>query len=92
MSHISLVLYRLGIEWNTKKHILTALSDFSVLKSIRSIFDCRRVSVNSFVKLFEFCRSEEQNLMFHHFLEQLYLTFVESYIDQEHILLEKVIF
>ena len=32
------------------------------------------------------------SLMFHHFLELLYHTFVEFYIDQKYILIDKVIF
>ena len=39
-----------------------------------------------------FCSSKEQTFMFPHFLELLYHTFVESSIDQEHILIDKVIF
>ena len=42
--------------------------------------------------ILDFFVSQEQTLMFHHFLEQLYHTFAESYIDQEHILIDKVIF
>ena len=40
----------------------------------------------------DFYSSKEQTLMFHHFIESLYHTFVESYIDQEHISIDKVIF
>ena len=40
----------------------------------------------------DFCSSQEQTLMFHHFLEKINHTLVESYIDQEHILIDKVIF
>ena len=37
----------------------------------------------------DFCSSQEQTLMSHHFLELLYHRFAESYIDQEHILIER---
>ena len=40
----------------------------------------------------DFSSSKEQTLMFHYFLELFYHTFVESYIDQEHISIDKVIF
>ena len=39
-----------------------------------------------------FCISKEQTLMFRKFLELLYHTFVQSYIDQEYILIDKIIF
>ena len=40
----------------------------------------------------DFCGSQEQILLFHHFLEQLHHAFAKSYIDQEHILTIKLIF
>ena len=40
---------------------------------------------------FDFCSSQEQTLT-DHFLEQLNHAFVEPYIDQGHILLQKFIF
>ena len=40
----------------------------------------------------DFSSSPKQTLMFHHFLEQLHHTFTESYIDQKHIVIDKVIF
>ena len=39
----------------------------------------------------DFCSSQEQIPKFRHFLELLYHTFVESYINQEYILLQMVI-
>ena len=41
---------------------------------------------------FYFSSSQEQTETFHHSLEQLYHTFFESFINQEHILLRKVDF
>ena len=43
-------------------------------------------------KFLDFCSSQKKTLMFHHLLEKLYNKFVESYIDQEHILIDMVIF
>ena len=40
----------------------------------------------------DFCSNHKQILMIHHFLGEFYHIFLESYIDQEHILIDKVIF
>ena len=40
----------------------------------------------------DFSSSKEQILMSHYFPKNLYYTSVESYIDQEHILLENTTF
>ena len=45
-----------------------------------------------YYKFLDFSRSKEQTLMFHHFLESLYHIFVESYIDNEYISIDQVIF
>ena len=38
----------------------------------------------------DFCSSQEETLMLHPFLQELFRTFLESYINQERILIDKV--